>query len=324
MANELPPLKGQSDSTSIPNDVLNQLQHASQWAGTFGGSDTNLVQRYRHNQDITDYAGALEQKRAEAQQSMIQTNKVAQDLYLGSLRLDQQQRESNLRMQHANEMAPLNMAAKTAQIQAEQARAVASAHADILKAKHEKLEADDTLGLSQHMNEIMDRAKPGTEDYNAGVTRGVLEFPYANKAVQSALLKNAGIQMTPEEFIAAGMKAKQDAAAAGYSDPRISSFQGKPVVIEGAAPKLQDPHTRLTHLESLRMKPGVDDDVKAYLDSEIASVTSSIGGTASTPSNPNAPTAPASFDTPEDFSVAAKNAKSGEVIHYKGKAYKKP
>lgn len=34
--------------------------------------------------------------------------------------------------------------------------------------------------------------------------------------------------------------------------------------------------------------------------------------------------APPSFYTPEDFSQAAKKAKSGEVIFYKGKAYKKP
>lgn len=237
MADELPPSVPIPDSSVIPPELLGQLQHSAQWANTFSPSDTNLVQRYRHNQEITDYASALAQQRAAAQANLIQTDKTAQNFYFNSLQLDQQHQEAQLRMQHANEMAPLNIAAKQAQIEAAHAQEKARTNADLLKARHDALQASDTTGLTQHMGEIMDRAAPGSEDYNAGVTRGIMEFPNADKSVQSALLKNAGVQMSPEEFIAQAMKAKAAATAAGYSDARVTSFGGKPVIVEGAAPK---------------------------------------------------------------------------------------
>jgi hypothetical protein len=93
------------------------------------------------------------------------------------------------------------MALKAAQIQVQQAHAMATTHADLLKAKHDQLSASDTASLSQHMSEIMDRSKPGEEDYNQGVIRGILSFPNADKNLQANLLKNAGVQMSPDEVL---------------------------------------------------------------------------------------------------------------------------
>lgn len=246
MADDLPPIVPMSDSSVVPPELLGQLQHSAQWAATFSPSDTNVVQRARHNEDITNYANALTAQRQAAQQNLIQTDQTAQNFYFKSLQLDMQQKEAQMRMQHANEMAPLNIASKQAQIEADQALEKARTNADLLKARHDSISAADTTGLSQHMSEILDRAQPGSEDYNAGVLRGVIEFPNADKTLQANLLKNAGVQMSPEEFIAQGMKAKQDAAAAGMANPRITSFRDKPVIVEGStaqgsSPKLPAP-----------------------------------------------------------------------------------
>lgn len=237
MPDDLPPPVPMPDSTTIPPELLGQLQHSAQWASTFEPSDTNLVQRYRHNQDITDYATALEQQRATAQANLIRTDKTQQDFYFRSLQRDQQHQEAQMRMQHANEMAPLNVQAKQAQIQAEHALEKARTQTSLLQAQHQQIQADDTLGLSQHMGDIIARAKPGTEDYNAGVLNGIITFPNADKSFQAGLLKNAGIHMSPEEFIAQATKAKDAATAAGYHLPRITSYQDMPVIVEGASAK---------------------------------------------------------------------------------------
>jgi hypothetical protein len=320
MADDLPPLAEQPDSTSIPNSLLQQLQHSSQWAGTFGGSDTNIAERARHNQDINTYAGALLEKRAEAQQNLIQTDQTAQNLYFKTLQLNLQQQQAQQKMQNAAALLPATLQLKQAQIQADQARAMATTHADLLKAKHDQISADDTLGLSQHMNEILDRTKPGTEDYQAGVTRGLMSFPNADKNLQSALLKNAGIQLTPEEFTQQAMAAKANATDAGFRSPRITSFQGKPVIVEGAEIKPPNPDARLSHLESLRMKPNIDEDVKTYLDGEISKL--KTGDPATTPAATAAK--PESYSSPDEFTSAFKAAPAGAVLHYNGKPYKKP
>lgn len=319
----LPPLQPQPDSTAISPDLLTQLAHSSQWAGTFGGSDTNIAERARHNSDIGDYADALNQVRQGAQQQMLQTNQTAQNLYFKSLQLNLQQQEAQQKIQNANALLPKTLELRQAQIDADHARALATTNADLLKARHDQISAADTLGLSQHMGEILDRSKPGEDDYAAGVARGLTEFPNADKALQANLLKQAGIELSPDEFVKQGLAAKQQALDDGFVDPKISAFHGKPVIVEGATPKAVNPDARLSHLESLRMKPNIDDDVKTYLDGEIQKARGVQApivprGTPATPSTPQ------SFSTGEDFTAAFKAAPSGAILHYNGKPYKKP
>lgn len=312
--NALPPLQSQPDSSVIPPTLLGQLQHASQWAGTFGGSDTNLVERYRHNQDITDYTDALARQRAQAQAALIQSDQTAQNYYFASQRLDMQQKEAQMRMQHANEMAPLNLALKQAQIQAEGA-------AEKRHAAEAITQANDTAGFSQGIADgVSDgTVKPQGPGWSAFLANNIASYPNADPKVIARYGAQLfpGDKLSPEEYVARAVALKQAASSAGLKNTQIHEFQGQPNIVEG---KGVDPAARLQHLESLRMKPNVDSDVKTYLDGEIAATKAAIGNTDSAPN----PSSPPSFDTPEDFTSAFKAAPAGTVLHYKGKPYKKP
>lgn len=287
--NALPPLLPQPDSSVIPPALLGQLQHSSQWAGTFGGSDTNLVERYRHNQDITDYTSALAQQRAQAQAALIQSDKTAQDFYFASQRLDMQQKEAQMRMQHANEMAPLNIALKQAQIQAEGA-------AEKRHAAEAITQATDTAGFSQGIADGIGAGtvKPQGPGWSAFLANNIASYPNADPKVIARYGAQLfpGEKLSPEEYVARAVQLKKAADAAGLQNTQIHEFQGNPNIVEG---KGVDPAARLQHLESLRMKPNVDKDVRAYLDGEIAATKSKIG-------NPTA--VPDSVATPSQIKTA--------------------
>lgn len=89
-ANKLPPLE------KMPNSGVNpaQLQHAAEWADTFGGSGTNLEQRLRHNEQIKAYVIAQAQAVA-AEYQKLTGEKV--ELELGNLpKLKKQTKELQL------------------------------------------------------------------------------------------------------------------------------------------------------------------------------------------------------------------------------------
>lgn len=364
-ANGLPPLAQiPQDSTTIPPEAMGQLEHAAEWAQTFGGNDTNLALRARHNADINAYAQALQSQREAAQANLIQTNKQAQALYLGSRRLDTQEQVAQANIDHADAMAPLNQAAKIAQTNAANAREAATTQSSLLQAQHDQLQANATIGLSKAMTDAMQDFQPGTPGYKDAVIQNLIQFPNASKELQAGLLKNAGIVTSPDDFISGAIDAKQKALAAGYVNPRIGEFHGNPVIIEGAVPKPPDPAAdytkRLSHLESIRAK-ATDPGVIKYFDNEIVNLksqqpaqqpaaTPAAGTPQPAPDSPQnemikqaykagpgandpdgngfaayaAQTQGTHFNTPAEYSAAFKAAPSGSVLHYQGKAFKKP
>lgn len=363
-ANGLPPLAQIPQDSTIPPEAMGQLEHAAEWAQNFGGSDTNLALRARHNADINAYAQALQSQREAAQANLIQTNRTAQNLYLGSQRLDMQEQVAQANMAHADAMAPLNQAAKIAQTNAANAREAATTQSSLLQAQHDQLQANATIGLSKAMTDALQDLQPGTPGYKDAVIQNLIQFPNASKELQAGLLKNAGIVTSPDDFISGAIDAKQKALAAGYVNPRIGEFHGNPVIIEGAVPKPPDPAAdytkRLSHLESIRAK-ATDPDVIKYFDNEIVNLksqqpaqqpaaTPAAGTPQPAPDSPQnemikqaykagpgandpdgngfaayaAKAKDLSFDTPQEIAAASKAAPSGTILHYKGRAFKKP
>lgn len=292
MPDDLPPLQPQPDSTSVPLDAL---QHAAQWAGTFGGQDTNVAQRARHNQDITAYAGALANQRAQEQQQLIQTNQTAQNLFLGTQRLQLQEQQ-----------AQMHMAVQAAQLQATGAT-------ERRKAAEAVTQANATAGLNQGMSDLLQSGvSPQSPQYQQGLANLLAQFPQADPAhiAKFGATMFPGQKMSPDDYIAAAVKMKNDAIAQGLQNPRVVESQGSPKIIEAPGAKVQDPSIRLSHLESLRSK-ATDPDIVKYLDNEITSTHTRI----TTPA-----VVPAASTPPPDITPEAHSAlKLGDKFWWKGK-----
>lgn len=225
MADDIPPLSPQPDSSSISSDQLDAMQHASRWAGTFGGQDTNIAERARHNQDISDYANALTQQRAQAQQQLIQTNQTAQNLWLGTQRLQLQEQQ-----------AEMHMAVQQAQL-------AATGATERRKAAEALAQANDTAGLNQSVADMLTNGvKPQTPEWNLGLANAMAKYSTADPAHISKLGSSMfpGQRMSPDEYIQAAKDLKTKAAVAGLQNTQIHEFQGRPTIVEGAAPKATD------------------------------------------------------------------------------------
>lgn len=313
MDDELPPLQPQPDSTNLTPDLIGQLQHASRWAGTFGGSDTNIAERARHNQDISDYATALTQTRAAAQQQLMQNNQTAQNLWLGTQRLQMQQEQHDA-----------HMAVSAAQLKATGAT-------ERRKAAEALAQANDTASFNQHVSDMITAGvKPQTPGWQAALATGLAQYPHANPVDVSKYGAQLfpGQKMTPDEYIAKAVALKTQAQQAGLQNPQIREYQGTPNIVEGSPPHVQDPNIRLGHLEGLRAK-ATDPDIIKYLDNEITNTHSQINAPAVVAAPvvaaaPAPPAAPTSFDTADDFTSAFRTAPSGTILHFQGKPYKKP
>lgn len=307
MADDLPTLNPQPDSSVVSPDQLAALQHASRWAGTFGGQDTNISERANHNQDISNYADALAQTRAAAQQQLIQSNQTAQNLWLGTQRLQLQQQQADMHMA------------------VQQAQLAATSATERRKAAEAMAMANDTASFNQHVSDmITSGVKPQSPEWQAGLADGLAQFSHANPVdvTRFGAQLFPGQKLTPEEYIAKAVALKTQATAAGLQNPQVHEFQGTPNVVEGTPAHTQDPNIRLGHLESLRAK-ATDPNIVSYLDNEILSAHAELKG-APPAVAPDAQAAPASFDSPDAFTAAFKAAPAGSVLHYQGKPYRKP
>lgn len=200
MADELPPLEPMPESNISP-EMIGQLEHSAQWASTFGGGDTNIALRARHNADISDYANALAAQRQTAQAQALQHDKAAQDLYFGMARMNLQEQEAQQRMQHAAELHPLKVQAQQANIQADLARERASVSSALVQAAKTKAVAEaqatadsDTLQfvngeaqLAKQFGRNSDAYHQGLLDLHVATPAGDQQFkaPYVSSAIKA-------------------------------------------------------------------------------------------------------------------------------------------
>lgn len=171
------------DSSAVP---LDQLQHSANWASTFGGSDTNIAQRARHNQQIQEYGDALAQARAAAQMQVLQTNQTAQNLFIKTQQLQQKELMDN------------------AHLQIEAARVVAQGAAERRRAAEAMAQARDTAAFNQHISDmIVSGVKPQSGDWKAGVASGLAQFPHVDPRDVSKFGSSLfpGESLSPEEIL---------------------------------------------------------------------------------------------------------------------------
>lgn len=189
---------------------------AAWFANTFGGSDTNLVQRRRHNVDLRRYAEGAQAQQAAHQMETLAQDKGAQDLWFRQqqLGLQREKARADLALRHdlatvdienkrsmidlREQTAPLIMEAKRAQIAATGATAK-------LRAMQDARQATDTAEFSSHIAELIERGvKPHSDEWSAGIAVGLSEFPFANPAMvrQYGASLFPKEDLTPEEMIA--------------------------------------------------------------------------------------------------------------------------
>jgi hypothetical protein len=216
---DLPPLSPYPESPITP-EFVGQLEHSANWARRFGGMDTNIAQRARHNQDLEGYAKALGQQRETEQERLLQTDKRYQDYVFGMQRLDLQEREAMARMRHAEEIQPLKIQAQEASIRANLARERAAVQVDHLKNKALEQEEYDTEAFTKALNDsIASGIKIGTPEWSEAITRARLSAPAMKselfddtwkatsrsplspqEAIDNAVAKERGIQQVRSEF----------------------------------------------------------------------------------------------------------------------------
>lgn len=275
MPDELPPL-AELPSTLPSPELVGQLEHSANWASTFGGNDTNIALRRRHNEDINAYAEVLQTQRAQEQANLLAHDKHAQDLYFGMERLNLQEKEAKARMDHAAELHPLKVEAQKASIAAELALEKRRVQEAVLKnsvdAHEANFFADRATFLSENPGATQDQIDANDISLNS-------RYPHAMKSAAAKEIvdvanRNSMARQTEARKVEA-MKAQNDlatanAAALGLKPHQITTSGAMTFATPAETKGLVDEAAkRLAHLESLRMKPNVDADVKAYLDSEI-------------------------------------------------------
>lgn len=265
----------------MPTDAsLAATAHTSDWANFF--NSTPPIEQLRATRNLTDQVNAAMERRAAL---AAETDAKSQQIYFNAQRFKREQ-----------ELEPLKM-------QALQARIDATGATERRKALESQTESEHTAGLNNGMMELYrSGVRRGTPEFQSAAVELLSKYPHAHLDHVSELGKLAGFsdELTPEQYISESIRFKKLATDQGLTNPTIRTFSGKPVVIEGQSvtspedniknavarekalidvrqsskPARDDTDKRLTHLESLRMKSNVDNDVKAYLDKEITALKS--------------------------------------------------
>lgn len=285
------------------------LRRNAEWSHQFAASDTSLAQRARGNADKAAYAASLQDRRRQVEMEELKTNKVAQDLYFRNqkMELDKMTAQAALgersqRFKFQAELHPEILKSRQAQTAASLALEKARNDSALLKSNLETKRANETANFAKSVNGIS--AKLGTPEFEEELFRARIANPGMESSVFDDVLKaSTGRTFTPEEVaarITAMRAAVPQASVTANETGRVSATMAAPKLDR---PVVDDSAKRLTHLESLRMKPNVDADVKSYLDAEITKLK---GG-----ASPAAPAAAAPAD--EKVSVISPDGKSGRI-----------
>lgn len=249
------------------------LRRDAEWSHQFAASDTSLAQRARGNADKMRYAASLQDQRRQMEMEEIRTNKLAQDLYFRNkkLEMDRTNAEAALaeraqRMRFQAELQPEVLRSRQAQTAASLALEKSRNDAMLLKSRLEETRANETANFAKSVGSIA--AKLGTPEFEDALFQARISNPGMDSSVFDDVLKaSTGRSWTPEEIAAQAeaVRSRLPGASVTASQTGVSATLPAP-----KSDKASDPAARLTHLERLRMKPNVDDDVKAYLDGEIS------------------------------------------------------
>lgn len=179
-------------------DRLSTLKHDAEWAEF--AAPTNLAQRQRAERDKEAYAQELVAEQERQTLDRLSSDQTAQNLFFRSKELKLKSDLQQDKLRRAEEIHTLNLEKTRAQTRAADALARSRTKAEILAhdTKTRLLEDEDNFATA-----VTDRQatglKPGTTEWRDFVIDRSAVYPGASK-LATTLLRNAGIEMTPEEI----------------------------------------------------------------------------------------------------------------------------
>lgn len=308
MADELPPLS-RLPAQPLSPELVGQLEHSANWARTFGGSDTNIAQRFRHNQDIEQYGAVLQQQREQAQMETLQRDRAAQSLYFGMEKLNLQEKEAKARMAHAAELHPLKVQAQEAKIKADLRKDSAAVVMDDLKADIDEQTQADTETFLKTLKDGRTRGmRPGTDEWEALVIDARLAAPGMPTKLYDDIYKSTSrSRMDPQEAIDQAVARKKALMAV---DPKDT--------ISPALERDRSLYARELSKAESRRAAAKDDDTKALFDQDIREYREKLTEAESqlrAHREGSAPTSPSS--APASPGLTATNPKTGQKLVFK-------
>lgn len=305
------PIDIQGEGPSLDAASILQSQHSADWAQKFKGGANNLMTRKRHQADVAENLATQQAAQEAYQRNLIQTDKVAQDFYFRSEKLDMDREFGKARLEeraqkfeHEKEMFPVTIAARKAATIAAMGRTEAMAKADLWKEELHAQKAKDTVGFTEYVRQS--GHKRGTPEFAETLADARTKFPAMDHVLfQDVWKTHAGSELEPDEAMKrfeAARKALPGETVSGKLPGGITvTHRPEPDTTAKDQTRLS---ARLSRLESLRMgKPEekLSADQKAYLDKEIGKIEAHLSGagetsptTAAAPASaPGAPTAPA-------------------------------
>jgi len=214
----------------IPEDLLtkplNPTSSRGAWAATFGGSDTNLAQRRRHNADLVQHGEAQQAAQKAHFMAELGSDKVKQDLYFRQRALDSTiaNRENALALREKQFDATLAAKEKInevtgdlrlAQTQLAQQRAQALATASKAKLELQAAEASDTTSATEKFLADKQAGKfrvgsPEMADYLIDLKAA---HPAMGKNTFDSLWKGTNASLSPDQWAEKRAQAKAALAA---------------------------------------------------------------------------------------------------------------
>lgn len=310
------PIDIQGEGPSLDAASILQSQHSADWAKKFPNNN-NLMTRKRHQADVAENLATQQAAQEAYQNDEIRTNKLAQDFFFRSKKLDMDRELGkatlNLREQtfnHKVQMQPMELEARRAATNAALAREKSTLAATALKAQLEKEKDEHTAGFVEHMKSSA--ATRGTKAFEDAAVEGRLKFSGMDHVLFQDVVKSHGSGIDPDE----ALKLRQTALTAAPGATVTTRLEGgvtmtdRPVAASASKEKALL-SARLSRLEALRGKSGLDKDQKLYYDEEIRAAKQQLTGSTEKPYAPPsttaemAPTSPdlATVKSPEDFAA---------------------
>jgi len=310
--------------------VTQRALFAQRFIGT-----TNLEQRRRFQQDITEAQDRDEARRAAEFEARQQANPSLMTAVTGRKREERLGYEGRMkqnlaehRFQFDVDKAEKTDDLATLRLGLQERTAARLERKEARDLKDAVRTQDETDALEEVEFSLRDKGLvPGMRRYNEEVLNIIARTPYADPQYRAALLKGIGIKADPNEVM-------EQAAAIREQNPdaalTISPTGGITMRLPAKTPKKEKAPTP-GRMDSLRDKMAKqralpeeqqDKDYLSFLQSEFEKEKTKVnpGSQAST----QTPSASNNFTDPDSFKKAFQSASPGTVLMYNGKPWRKP
>lgn len=183
----------------MADELTNILGKRAAFAATFGGT-TNLAQRRRYQEDISQYQDAVEQEDQRQFNALNRQAEFADPLKARSVRVsegrlksDQEKFDWQTRMDEAK----LKLSEETNALRAFQAQA--ALEREMRSVRDARRIEEDTLSVEREEGMLRDaNILPGSPEYAQRITEKLTRHPFVKPQYSDMLLKQARVEADPE------------------------------------------------------------------------------------------------------------------------------